>query len=76
MDIPKEARTKLQEMLDKKYLHIISQSIKDIGRTNLIKLGIPMEGLPIVSKPYAVPLKYDKFVDHKIKQLEEADIIS
>ena len=47
----------------------------DIGRTNLIKLDIPMEGPPIASKPYKVLLKYCKFVDHEIKQLEEAGII-
>ena len=48
----------------------------DIDRTNLIKLDIPMEGLPIASKPYKVPLKYHELIDHKIKQPEEADIIS
>ena len=48
----------------------------DIGRTNLIKFDIPTEGPPIASKPYMVPLKYHKFTDHKIKQLEEAGIIS
>ena len=47
----------------------------DIGRTNLIELDISTEGPPIASKPYAMPLKYHKFVDHEIKQLEEADII-
>ena len=48
----------------------------DIGRTNLIELDILIEGVPIMSKPYTVLLKYCKFVDHKIKQLEEAGIIS
>ena len=75
MDIPEEARTKLQDLLNKKYLQIISQNATDIGRTNLIKLDIPMEGPLITSKLYTVLLKYCKFVDHKIKQLEEAGII-
>ena len=44
----------------------------DIGRTNL---DIPTEGLLIVSKPYTVLLKYCEFIDHEIKQLEEAGII-
>ena len=48
----------------------------DIGRTNLIELDIPAEGPLIVSKLYTVPLKYCKFVDQEIKQLEEAGIIS
>ena len=75
-DISEEARTKLRDLLERKYHHIISQNVMDIGRTNLIELGIQMEGLPIVSKPYTVPLKYCKFIDHEIKQLEEAGIIS
>ena len=37
---------------------------------------VVIEGLPIMSKPYTVPLKYREFVDHEIKQLEEAGIIS
>ena len=51
---------------NRKYLQIILQNAKDIGRTNLIKLDIPMEGPPITSKLYMVPLKYQEFVDHEI----------
>ena len=76
VDITEEARTKLQELLNKKYLQIILQNAMDIGRTNLIELDIPMEGPLIASKSYTVPIKYHKFVDHEIKQLEEAGIIS
>ena len=75
-DIPEETRTKLWELLDKKYLHIISQNTMDIGRTNLIKLDIPTEDPLIASKPYTVLMRYCEFIDHKIKQLEEAGIIS
>ena len=32
-----EARTKIQGLLDKKYLQVISQNTMDIGRTNLIQ---------------------------------------
>ena len=64
------------DLLERKYLNIISQNMMDIGRTNLIELDIPMEGLPIASKLYMVPLKYCEFVDHEIKQLEEVGIIS
>ena len=35
-----------------------------------------MEGQPIASKPYAFPLKYHELMDHEIKQLEKAGIIS
>ena len=75
-DLPEEARDKLQELLDKKNIHIMSQTAMDIDRTNLIELDIPTEGPLIVSKPYTVPLKYCELMDHEIKQLEEAGIIS
>ena len=74
-DIPEEAREKLQELLDKKYVHVISQTTADVGRTNMIELDIPVEGPWITSKPYTVPLKYYEFMDHDIKQLEEVGII-
>ena len=74
--IPEEARMKLWELLNKKYLQIISQNTMDIGRTNLIELDIPTEDPPIMSKPYTVLLKYHKLIDHEIKQLKEAGIIS
>ena len=76
MDIPDEARDKLKELLNINYASIMSQTAMDIGRTNLIELDIPTEGLPIASKPYPVPLKYHEFMDHEIKQLENAGIIS
>ena len=65
LDIPEEARNKLHELLDKKYIHIISQTATDIGRTNLIELDIPTEGPTIMSKPYTIPLKYHEFCDYK-----------
>ena len=70
-----EARTKLQELLDRKYLQIIPQNATDISGTNSIRLEIPTEDALIISKPFTVSLKYCKLVDHKIKQLEEAGII-
>ena len=76
VDIPDEARDRLKELLNIKHANIMSQTAMDIGRTNLIELDIPTEGPPIASKPHTVPLKYCKFMDHKIKQLEEAGIIS
>ena len=75
-DISEIARKRLQELLDVKYNSIVSKSAADIGRTNLIKLDILTEGAPVASKLYTLPLKYREFVDHEIKQLEEAGIIS
>ena len=71
VDIPEEATMKFRDLLERKYLNIISQDMMDIGRTNLIELNIPTEGLPIASKPYTVPLKYCELMDHESKQLEE-----
>ena len=76
VDIPEEARVRLQELLDRKYMNIVSQTTTDIGRTNLIELDIPTEGPQITSKPYTVPLKYCDLMNHEIKQLEEVGIIS
>ena len=56
-DIPQEARNRLQELLDKKYIDI-SQNAMDMGRTSLIELVIPTQGPLITSKPYTVLLKY------------------
>ena len=75
-EIPDETRDKLKELLNIKYTKIMSQTATDIGKTNLIKLDILTEGPAIASKPYTVPLKHQEFVDHEIKQLKEADIIS
>ena len=76
VEIPDEARDQLKELLKVKYTNILSQTARHIGRTNLIKLDIPTEGPCIATKPYTVPLKYCKFVDYDIEQLEEAGIIS
>ena len=69
-------RQSSQELLDRKYLQIIWQNATDIGRNKLTKLNIPMEGPPIISRPYTALLKYHELVDHEIKHLEEAGIIS
>ena len=54
----------------------MSKSATDIGRTNLIELGIRTDGPCISSRPYSIPLKYRDFMDEKIQQLEDAGIIS
>ena len=71
-DILEEAKVWLQELLDHKYINITSQTAMDIGRPSLTELDFLTEGPPINSKPYIITLKYHGFVDHKIKQLEEA----
>ena len=74
--IPRIARKRLKELLDINYKTIDSKLAADIGRTNQIKMEMPNEGPTMASKPYTAPLQYREFVDHEIKQLEEAGIIS
>ena len=54
-DILEEARVQLQELLDWKYINIISQIAMDIGRTNLIELDIPTEGPQLPPSPTPCP---------------------
>ena len=75
-EVPKNALNELQHLLEAKYSTIVSKSATDIGRTNLIELDIPTEDPSIACKPYSVPLKYRDFIDHEMKQLEDAAIIS
>ena len=75
-NILEQARASPKKILETKYVSIISQSTKDIGRTNLLDLDTPTEGAQIASKPYSVPLKCREFVDQEIKQFKEAGIIS
>ena len=39
----------------------------DVGRTNLFQMDIPSMGQPVACKHYPIPLKYQTFVDQKIK---------
>ena len=57
-DVPEKALNELQHLLEARYSTIVSTSATDIGRTNLIKLDIPIEGSLIACQPYLVPLKY------------------
>ena len=47
-DILEEDGVQLQELLDRKYININSQTATDIGRTNLIELDIPAEVLQAI----------------------------
>ena len=39
-------------------------------------MDLPTTGLPLDSKPYNIPLKYETFMDDEIKLLEDAGCIS
>ena len=63
-------------MLNTKFKCIISKSSTDFGRRNLVEIDLPTTDLPVMSKPYTLPLKYKSFVDVEIKLLEDAGCIS
>ena len=63
-------------MLNNEFTCIVSKSPADFGRTNLVEMDLPTTGLPVASKPYTIPLKYQSFMDDEIKLLEDAGCIS
>ena len=54
---------------------IISKSLTDFGRTNLIEMDLPTTGPPVSTKPYTIPLKYKSFTNDEIKLLKDARCI-
>ena len=75
-DIPQTARDKLNHMINNQFECIISKSWADFGRANVVEMDLPTTGLPVVSKPYTIPLKYRSFIDEEIKLLEDTGCIS
>ena len=41
----------------------------DVGKTTLFQMYIPNMGLPVAHKSYPILLKYQRFVDEKVKLL-------
>ena len=75
-DIPQIVKSQLNEMLATEFTCIMSKSSTDFGRTNLVEMDLPTTGLPVASKPYTIPLRYESFIDDEIKLLEDAGCIS
>ena len=73
-DVPMKTQQQLHSMLTSKYSNIISKSPADFGCTNLAEMDLPT--LPVTSKLYTIPLKYQSFVDEDIQLLEDAGCIS
>ena len=72
-----EWKSKVMNMLESKFTSIISKSSTDVGRTHLHTVDIQVtEGSPVFVKQYAIPLKYQNFIDDETKRLEEAGLIS
>ena len=75
-DIPQIVKSKCNEMLNTEFTFIISKSSVDFSRTNLAEMDLPTTVLPVMSKPYTIPLKYKSFLDNEIKLQEDAECIS
>ena len=71
-----EIQHKLHTILTSKFSGIISKSLTDFGRTNIIEIDLPTTGPPASTKPYTIPLKYKSFIDDEIKLLKDASCIS
>ena len=70
-------KIKVLNMLESRFGSIISRSSTDVGRTNLHTLNVQVtEGSPVFVKQYAIPLKYQNFIDDETKRLEKAGLIS
>ena len=65
------------EALLQEFSDIISKSSSDIGLTHLKEMVLHTEpgSIPVVSKPYSLPLKHHKFVKEEITNLLEAGLI-
>ena len=74
--VPQEARDKLSSILDNEFDIIVSMSSTDVGRTSLLKMGIPTTGPPIAWKPYLIALKHQNFIDKEIHSLEDVGCTS
>ena len=75
-DMLQKVKSQLNEMLTTEFTCIMSKSSTDFGRTNLVEMDLPTTGLPVASKPYTIPLRYESFIDDEIKLLEDAGCIS
>ena len=75
-DIPHIIQSQLNEMLNNEFTSIVSKSSADFSRMNLVEMDLPTTGLPVLSKPYTIPLKYKSFMDDEIKLLEDTGCIS
>ena len=71
-----EAKDKLSSLLEEDYDSIVSKSSRDIRRTNLFQMAIPITGPHITCKPYPILPKYQNFINEEIWLLENAGHIS
>ena len=59
-----------------KYEEAFSKNNKDIGRTQLIVMGIDTgNSVPLAQSPYTLPLKHYDWVRNEIETLEKAGVI-
>ena len=69
-----KTKKKLDNIIDG-YSDIFNKDQYDIGTSTHPPVEIPTEGLPCISVPYTIPLKFRPWVDNTINKLLEAGII-
>ena len=69
-----ETKKKLDNIIDK-YLDIFSKDQYDNGTSTHPPVEIRTEGLPCISAPYTIPLKFRPWADNTINRLLEAGMI-
>ena len=69
-----ETKKKLDAIIDD-YSDIFSKDQYDISQSTHPPMEIPTEGLPCISAPYTIPLKFRPWTDNTINKLLEAGMI-
>ena len=69
-----ETKRKLSELIEE-YEDVFSKNQCNIGESTHPPVEIPTEGLPCISAPYTIPLKFRPWADNTLNKLLEAGMI-
>ena len=71
-----ETQQQLETLLEE-FSDIMSKSSSDISLTHLEEMVFHMKpgSIPVVSKPYSLPMKHHKFIKEELTKLLEAGLI-
>ena len=69
-----EMKKKLAQLIED-YADVFSKNQYDVGESTHPPIEIPTEGLPCISAPYTIPLKFRPWVDNTLNKLLEAGMI-
>ena len=69
-----EMKKKLAQLIED-YADVFSKNQYDIGESTHPPIEIPTEGLPCISAPYTIPLKFRPWADNMLNELLEVGMI-